>query len=190
MSTSRWGYNPLMMRRAVLLLTELSCNCAAQAPCDRLAATAKLWAYVKYCHPAATATGVDWDAALARATPRILDAKNDQEFAAAVSEMLAVLKDPMTRVVSMAEMSGGGWTRVKPAITNENGVTIVRLGPGNFQEAMQTRNSLARQLPGEGTVLFDLRDSKASQYGRTESMPVEKEALVPSQMMQFDTRSS
>ena len=172
-----------MVRRVVLLLTALSCICAAQTPYERLAAASKLWAYVKYCHPAATATGVDWDAALARATPRILDAKSDQEFAAAVSEMLAVLKDPMTRVVSMAEMEGGGWTRVKPAITNENGVTIVRLGPGNFQEAMQTRNSLARQLPGEGTVLFDLRDSKVSQYALPESMPVAKESIGPSEMM-------
>src|SRR5258708_3170761 len=172
-----------MVRRVVLLLTALSCTCAAQTPYERLAAAAKLWAYVKYCHPAATATGVDWDGGVRGATARILDAKSDQEFAAAVSEMLAVLKDPMTRVVSMEEMAGGGWTRMKPAITNENGVTIVRFGPGNLQEAMQTRNSLARQLPGEGTVLFDLRDSKVSQYALPESMPVAKESIGPNEMM-------
>src|SRR5260221_2148648 len=115
-STSRWGYNPLMVRRVVLLLTALSCICAAQTPYERLAAASKLWAYVKYCHPAATATGVDWDAALARATPSILDAKSDQEFAPPVGEMLAVLKLPMTRLVSLAEMPGGGSARVKPAL--------------------------------------------------------------------------
>jgi hypothetical protein len=32
-------------------------------------------------------------------TPKILDAKSDQEFATAVNEMLAALHDPITRIV-------------------------------------------------------------------------------------------
>jgi hypothetical protein len=47
-----------------------------------LAGTVKLWAYIKYCHPGVTASGVDWDAALADAAPRALTAQTVAEFSA------------------------------------------------------------------------------------------------------------
>ncbi|MEO8593974.1 MAG: hypothetical protein ABI759_11695 [Candidatus Solibacter sp.] len=52
---------------------------------ERLAATSKLWAYIKYVHPRVTSPGVDWDAAFVRVAPKVLDAKTESEFAAAVA---------------------------------------------------------------------------------------------------------
>src|ERR1041385_1657511 len=89
-----------MVRRICLVLA-LALPLAAAEPTsyDRLAAAAKLWAFVKYCHPGVTATGIDWDAALAKATPKIIAATNESEFADAVELMLGELHDPLTHVV-------------------------------------------------------------------------------------------
>jgi C-terminal processing protease CtpA/Prc len=172
-----------MFRRLSILIAALSCLCAAQPSYERLAAAAKLWAYVKYCHPTVTSSDVDWDAALVLATPKILDAKTDSEFSTAVGEMLAALKDPATHMLSMAEMMGQGRTRIKPVVSTEDGITLVRLETGDFQQTMQNRAALTRELTGKGTVLFDLRGTKLAQYALPESLPVAKAATAPARMM-------
>jgi len=154
---------------------------AAAQSYDRLAAAAKLWAYVKYCHPGVTASDVDWDAALAKATPAILASRSEDEFAAALGEMLAALKDPQTHVISAAEQMAP--VKVKPSVSAEDGITVVSLGPGMFQQAMQARDGLAKQLEGKGTVIFDLRGSKAAPYVIPASLPIAIESKGPSQMM-------
>lgn len=80
---------------AVLLL--LAPQCTGQSY-DRLAGTAKLWNYVKYFHPRVTAGEIDWDAALMRATPKVLAATDNAAFMAALDEMLGTLKDPATHI--------------------------------------------------------------------------------------------
>lgn len=169
-----------MVRRVILLLAAASCICTGQTSYERLAAAAKLWAYVKYCHPGATAADVDWDAALANATPTILHAKSDQEFVAAVNEMLGVLKDPATRMLSPAEMAAVQ-PKAMPVITNEGGVEIVRLAAGNPQTAAQARDAFVKQLPANGVVVFDLRGS--GPYVLPESLPVLKASMGPRRMM-------
>src|SRR6516162_1980061 len=93
-----------MNRRAALLLAivliAVTSGAAADAAgYDRLVEATKLWAYIKYCHPGATAADVDWDAALANVTPKILAAKDDGEFSATLDEMLSTLHDPVTHVL-------------------------------------------------------------------------------------------
>jgi C-terminal processing protease CtpA/Prc len=175
------GILPLMVRRVIVLLAVVCCICTGQTSYERLAAAARLWAYVKYCDPGATAAGVDWDAALADATPKILDAKNEQEFAAAVNGILAALKDPMTHVTARME---GDFTRLKPVVTSENGVTVVRLETGgNIYDAIQKKNAFATQLQGKRIVLFDIRGSQVGQYVLPDSLPMAKESIGPSLMM-------
>ena len=87
------------MRRFFACLTLCASACHAQESYDRLAATAKLWNYVKYFHLRVTAPDVDWNAAFAVAAPKALAAKSDEEMAAAVAEMLGALKDPSTRLL-------------------------------------------------------------------------------------------
>lgn len=65
---------------------------------DRLLATGKLWATVKYFHPFLAYRDIDWDKALAEALPRIRSATTTAEYAEAVQSMLEALKDPSTHV--------------------------------------------------------------------------------------------
>src|SRR5439155_4967447 len=130
----------MMRRRLVFLLLVCASLCLAQTPYERLAAAAKLWAYVKYLHPRVTAPDVDWDAAFAKTAPQIVAAHNDQEFSSAVGGMLAVLNDPMTRIMPpMAEMMAGA-DRVLPVTEVKDGITVVRMEKGGQGQAMQARN--------------------------------------------------
>src|SRR5689334_8341496 len=170
------------MRRLVVLLLVASTLCVAQTPYERLATAAKLWAYVKYIHPGVTASGIDWDAAFAKAAPKMLAAKDDQEFAAATAEMLAALGDPITRIVSKPDMTDDGFTGGVPERRTEDGITVVTLKPGDLMSAIQASNSLARSLAGSGTVVFDLRGSKVASDMMPESVPVAKESIGPALM--------
>lgn len=65
----------------------------------RLAGLARVWAQVKYVHPAMATTDVDWDEALVRAIPEVERAGSDRDFRRAIAGLLAELRDPATRVV-------------------------------------------------------------------------------------------
>src|SRR5439155_24227459 len=99
---------------------------------QRLADVAKFWAYVKFIHPRVHAPGVDWDQAFISSAPKVLQAKTDFEYAAAVEEMLAALHDPSTRVVVPAEPADpiAADRRIVMATRNTADVTVVTLEPG------------------------------------------------------------
>jgi hypothetical protein len=173
-----------MVRRGALLLATLliafSSGAAADAAAyDRLAAAAKLWVYVKYCHAGVTAGDVDWDAALAKATPKILAAKNEGEFSAALGEMLSALHDPITHVIRPAEMFNG--LKAKPVVAEQDGVTLVRMGTGTYRDGLQAGAEVARMAAGKGPVVFDLRGSKAARFVLP-TMPVARRSIGPSRM--------
>ena len=69
---------------------------------DRLLATGKLWVTVKYFHPYLAYRDIDWDKALVDALPKVRSASTPAEYTAAIESMLAVLKDPATRVGAAA----------------------------------------------------------------------------------------
>lgn len=60
---------------------------------DRLIATARLWATVKYFHPYLAYRDIDWDKALVDALPGIQSASSAAEYAKAVTGMLDALRD-------------------------------------------------------------------------------------------------
>ena len=66
---------------------------------ERLAALARVWARVKYVHPAMATSRIDWDAALVRAIPAVEAARSDEEYVRAIEGLLAELGDPATRLV-------------------------------------------------------------------------------------------
>lgn len=71
---------------------------------SRLTALAELWGYVKYHHPEfADRPDIDWDTALVVAIPRVREARSRGEFRSALNGMLAMLHDPLTRVVPDSE---------------------------------------------------------------------------------------
>jgi len=174
-----------MSRRAAvwpaILLFALTSGAAAQtARYDRLADAAKLWAYIKYCHPGATAANVDWDSVLANATPKILAAKDDSQFSAAIDEMLSALHDPVTRVLAQGI---GMFTnlKAKPVSSDRDGVTLVRMENGAFQDARKAGAEVARTIAGKGPVVFDLRGSKSARFVLP-AMSVARPSIGPSRM--------
>ncbi len=171
-----------MIRRISALASFLACVCLGLTPHDRLAGTVKLWAYFKYCHPGVTAPGVVWDAALAEAAPKVLTAQPGAEFSAVLQKMLEALHDPATRMPAMGP-GAGDRTRVKPVVTNEDGLQVVRLEKGDFQSAAQMKETLFRQLPAKSTILIDLRDSEIGPYVLPSSFGAAKAGVGPSRMM-------
>jgi hypothetical protein len=126
---------------------------AAQPAYERLAEAAKLWALVKYVHPRATSPGVDWDRVFTDNVQRILQAADDDAFAAAVDAMLAGLNDPMTRIVPASRPASARLA----AFRRPDGVTVVRFRP--FGPRGAPAPPLLEQLEGAGAVVFDLRDA-------------------------------
>ena len=65
---------------------------------DRIARLCKVWGTVRYLHPYLAYKDIDWDAALIKSLPKVRAAKDTDEFAQIVQEMLDALGDPTTRV--------------------------------------------------------------------------------------------
>src|SRR5258708_27210749 len=82
------------VRRLFACLTLCASLCHAQESYDRLAATVKLWNYVKYLHPRATSPGVDWNTAFAKAAPKVLSAGTAPEMSGRAYETLCALREP------------------------------------------------------------------------------------------------
>jgi hypothetical protein len=82
---------------------------------ERLANVCKVWGTCRYLHPYLAYKDIDWDAALIKALPNILAAKQEEEYAAAVQTMLEALGDPATRVVPKS--TPGGLATGKPGDT-------------------------------------------------------------------------
>jgi C-terminal processing protease CtpA/Prc len=154
---------------------------------QRLANAAKLWAYIKYVHPRVTASPVDWDKAFAQSAPRVLQAQTETDYAAAVGDMLATLRDPATRILEMGEPSDPTAADPRIVLTVKNptpGVAVVSLEPGTPTQADQAGDSLVRKLTGVPAVVFDLRGSKAA-GARLPVLPVSKVGVGPSVTMRL-----
>jgi C-terminal processing protease CtpA/Prc len=133
----------------------------ANASFDRLTAAAKLWVYIKYLHTRVTASEVDWDRAFVNAAPKILESKNETEFAAALDGMLAALHDPTTHVLAPPKPP----MRIVPAVQpGVPGVHVVIFKPGTYAEAMAAANSLPQELGYKPSVVFDLRGASISDW--------------------------
>src|SRR5882724_10115096 len=65
---------------------------------DRLLGLARIWAEVKFFHPAMFQRPTDWDGALIRAIPEVEAASDAASYRAAIGHLLAVIGDPRTAV--------------------------------------------------------------------------------------------
>ena len=170
------------MRRLFTCLTLCASLCHAQESYDRLAATIKLWNYVKYLHPRATSPEVDWNAAFAKAAPKVLAAGTDQEMSAALDEMLAALKDPASHIADPSRDQFGDRSRYVPTFQAErDGVLLVTMERGSgagSMEFMQARNQFNQRLAKAGAVVFDLRGAR-NLSALPSSLPYPNRSLVP-----------
>jgi len=75
---------------------------------DRIARLCEVWGTVRYFHPYLAYKDIDWDAALIKSLPKVRAAKDTDEFAQSVQEMLNALGDPATQVIRKHVMSNSG----------------------------------------------------------------------------------
>lgn len=86
---------------------------------------------------------------------------------AALDEMLGTLKDPATHIAD-----GRNWdNHVIPAIRVQDGITVVRLEPGDWNKSMEVRNTLVNSLRGKGAIVFDLRNDRLAATTIPSSLP-------------------
>jgi C-terminal processing protease CtpA/Prc len=122
----------------------------------RLAAAGKLWATIKYFHPSISESDPGaWDAALLDAIPRVQSAHTAGEFAAALSQMVAVLGDPITRIERVQPASASRWLGFK-SIEDREGVLVVTSGDTGG-DPLDSANDVIKRLPQAKGVVFDLR---------------------------------
>jgi C-terminal processing protease CtpA/Prc len=128
----------------------------ATADFGKLRDAAKLWVFVKYLNTRVTMPGVDWDGAFVAAAPKILEAKDREEYAAAVNSMLAALHDPYTRVIGAGQdmMDNRRVPTVRPG---SNEVVVVEMTAGDAQKEKAGREEVARRLGTARGVVYDLR---------------------------------
>jgi hypothetical protein len=69
---------------------------------ERLLGLARIWAEVKYFHPAMFQRAVDWDGALIRALPEVEAASDAASYRTAIGHLLAAIGDPRTAVEATA----------------------------------------------------------------------------------------
>ena len=123
---------------------------------DRLVALGKLWATIKYFHP-----GIDeahpewWDQALLAAVPAVEAASSQGAYVEAINDMLALLRDSVTRVDApgiYAPALAFGFVDAQI----RDGVLVLTSGKtaGDPLEPLQAAVTL---LPQARSVIFDLR---------------------------------
>ena len=99
---TRERYHARMQRSLALLLTILVGTAQADPPADRterMVEVARVWASVKFFHPQLAYQDLDWDKALLVALPKVEAATTDAQYRAAFEQMLAQLRDPVTRTI-------------------------------------------------------------------------------------------
>ncbi|HEY1655108.1 MAG TPA: S41 family peptidase [Candidatus Tumulicola sp.] len=133
------------------------------SPETRLLDAMKLWGDVKFFDPEAADGRVDWDAAFAHAEPLIVAATTTASYRAAVTELLAPLRDPATHVNADVPDTGARVT-----VSSANAATVITVSTG----VTQTEAALAADAARAGAaasktrdVLFDLRGIAESSQG-------------------------
>jgi C-terminal processing protease CtpA/Prc len=140
---------------------------------NRLAELARLWGYVKYHHPSlAYRAGVDWDAALVTAIPRVRQARSREEFRSAIEGMLATLEDPLTRLAPDSARSAsesGSERRLAYRLTDDS---ILVITAGDYYslsdpESQATLQRVIAAVPTARSIVLDVRsDRPVDDYGR------------------------
>ena len=126
---------------------------------EELAALGRLWGEVKFVHPWLHSRDIDWDAALLAVVPQALEARGPEEFRDAVAELLAVLDDPVTRVVPPAALEASHVVTETPATIERDGAGNVLIRAPASDRGAEVLRRLVREprTPPFTGAIFDLR---------------------------------
>lgn len=166
---------PLRLFRIALLATLVPAALQPQNNSDslriaRLTALGRLWGVVKYFHPAFLEREVLWDPAAIVAIDRVSNAKSTEEYGAAVSDMLASLRDPATRVTrkkppseALAGTSRG--SRHWEVIGSDSTLVIALPNLDDYSAAMRSLDSALADVRRASSIVFDLRGPEPDEIG-------------------------
>lgn len=123
----------------------------------RLVRLAHLWHTVSLHHPAVATRGVPWDSALIIATLRVRSAANDEVLSSAYRRMLALLRDPATRL-EPSNVADAASVAVTTEFTDDS-IVVVRIPTTASLDAADSTlvTSVVERLTSR--VLLDLRGS-------------------------------
>jgi len=150
---------------------------------DRIARLCKVWGTVRYLHPYLAYKDIDWDAALIKSLPKVRAAKDTDEFAQVVQEMLNALGDPATRVIRKPVMSNSSTDKpIKQEGTGASDLKDDKTDPPLFTwlegdvfavfpnavtnsvKLVAWRDQLRKEITQARSVVLDLRIPEASEF--------------------------
>jgi len=128
----------------------------------RVAKVGQLWSEIRFRHPRLMQDGMDWDAALIKALPKVEAAQDAASYAEAVRDMVAVLRDPLTRVDTKPVMHAPHIENPRPFVGWERDVLVLNLSAAPAHEVMAAAGKQVEQRLGESlararAVVVDLR---------------------------------
>ena len=166
---------PLRVFAIALLTTLFPAESLAQRNADslriaRLTALGRLWGVVEYFHPAFLERRVPWDSATSVAIDRISKATSAAEYEAAVSNMLAPLGDPTTRVAQKKQpptVSASALKRDRHWEVFGSDSTLVIALPtlDDFNGVTQSLDSAVMDIRRASSIVFDLRGPEPDEFG-------------------------
>jgi C-terminal processing protease CtpA/Prc len=124
-----------------------------------LAAGGQLWVAVKYFHPWLAYRDLDWDAVWVEAYPKIKDAANPAAYAKAIDDMLAPLRDPVTRVIRQATPVRGERGSIQTKWEVDSVLTITVPDSSNWVEMIEKLRKTRDDLRKATAIVFDLRQA-------------------------------
>jgi len=145
---------------------------------NRLADAGKVYGYVKYFHPFLQYKGINWDSAFAANVEGIIDAKNKEEYAAAIQRMFSSLDDKLTTATVIPKSD----TAYKIQLTTysiKDSILHINMNdaaPENIYSSVQYE-ALQNITKVKG-IIFDRRTPASSQhFNDTYAAPVGEDAL-------------
>ncbi|CAN5139841.1 hypothetical protein BH09BAC4_BH09BAC4_06290 [soil metagenome] len=132
----------------------------------RLAALCKLWGHVTYFHPYLPARTQAWDSAFAAVIPLVKTGQSRLEYERVVTQLVAVLHDPATQVMSRLTQPlplRSGEKQPTQTLTPDS-ILVVRLHHyadlRDWQNLQAKVQAIGQQLTQIKAVLFDLRTER------------------------------
>ncbi len=158
------------MKYLIILFSFVTNYCAGQklseVQLNRLSDACKLWGHVKYFHPYLQYKAIPWDSAFVAAVPEIIASASKQDYEKSLSKWLAVLNDPVTKVISHKPLPTlPSIVNPSPIMELKNSVLIVTIrNLKDLEDYSATRLRVKKfsLLDSARYIVFDLRVDKGS----------------------------
>lgn len=152
-------------------------------PADNLVTLARTWEQVRLFHPFIYEQELDWDQAWVKSAPKAEAAQTPEALHAVVAELLATLKDPVTRVRPSAPPTE---PKPGPMLEHRGAVPVVNVWTEEFaavRDSGESMKKLGDAVKGQVRIVFDLRGT-ADLWVTLDNLPIaelgpSKDALAP-----------